>query len=271
MFEPMVFNELILQKIICRFTSICFSEHVQLNAYKDERYDGEQACYEIYYHFTRSATMMCKYALKFIKDEEVILEYLLRGLFHDAGKLTPEIIPLWSKPKKLNESELLKVRSIHVSTEAISYGLKLLGVLDLPDYLWNAALNHHRNINGSGYSQDPEPHLSEPDRLLNIVDKVEAIMSDIRYREQEEEDKNRVKTPEEIAEEELKKANPLLYAHDQIGKDAKAGKVEWLLYKKLFACLFNVKPVNPVYLPPIIGNALRGVNIFDLDYSGLVE
>ena len=98
------------------------------------------------------------------------------GLYHDIGKLTipNEII---SKPGKLTDEEFEIMRNHPMA------GYQLLKEMNANPHVLNAALQHHRKLDGTGYPGPFDPKKIDPyARLISLVDIYDAITSARSYR-----------------------------------------------------------------------------------------
>lgn len=112
------------------------------------------------------------YACASINQEEQsqIEEYFLAGLVHDLGYLhiNHEIL------RKTDEFTSVEWKSIH-SHPIIGYEI-LKAIPNLPKNVARAVLEHHENVDGTGYPRKKTGHdLSNLGQLLNLLDNVIAI------------------------------------------------------------------------------------------------
>jgi putative nucleotidyltransferase with HDIG domain len=127
-------------------------------------------------HQRRVAQLACAIAKEMEQPTEEIEGLRMAGTLHDIGKIyvPAEIL---SKPGRLTELEMGMIRA-HCQA-----GYDILKNIDFPQPIAQIVLQHHENIDGSGYPG----RLSGEDillkvRILHVADVVEAMASHRPYR-----------------------------------------------------------------------------------------
>jgi putative nucleotidyltransferase with HDIG domain len=127
-------------------------------------------------HQRRVAELSCAIAKEMLRPAEEIEGLNIAGALHDIGKMhvPAEIL---SKPGRLTE---LEIRMIRTHCQA---GYDILNNIEFPWPIAQIILQHHENMDGSGYPCG----LSGEDillraRILRVADVVEAMASNRPYR-----------------------------------------------------------------------------------------
>jgi putative nucleotidyltransferase with HDIG domain len=127
-------------------------------------------------HQLRVAELACAIAREMGRPEEEIEGLHMAGALHDIGKIC---IPaeILSKPCKLSEAEIEIIRS-HPQA-----GYDILKNIDFPRPIAKIVLQHHENIDGSGYpDRISGENILLKARILRVADVVEAMSSYRPYR-----------------------------------------------------------------------------------------
>lgn len=132
---------------------------------------------EALYHHSKRISNLCKLfgeSLQLSMDDLQLLE--LGGLFHDIGKLAIKD-QILDKPSKLNADEYTSMKR-HPQV-----GAELLEKLGVDKRVVDCVLQHHENVNGSGYPSGlKEGEISLDARIVSIVDAYDALRSDRVYK-----------------------------------------------------------------------------------------
>ncbi len=127
-------------------------------------------------HQKRAADLACAIAKESELSEDQIFGIRMAGEIHDVGKISvpAEIL---SKPSQLSEIEFGLIKT-HPQV-----GFDILKGIEFPWPIAQMVLQHHENINGSGYPQGLSGEEITPEaRILAVADVVEAISSHRPYR-----------------------------------------------------------------------------------------
>jgi putative nucleotidyltransferase with HDIG domain len=127
-------------------------------------------------HQRRVAELACAVAIEMKRPAEEIEVLQIAGSLHDIGKIyvPAEIL---SKPGRLNDIEVAIIRT-HCQA-----GYDILKNIDFPGPIAHIILQHHENIDGSGYPAGlSNGEILIESRIMRVADVVEAMSSDRPYR-----------------------------------------------------------------------------------------
>ncbi len=127
-------------------------------------------------HQKRVASLAAAIATEMGLSEDQIEGILLAGEVHDLGKMS---VPadILSKPSRLSEIEYSLIK-IHPRA-----GYNILKGIEFPWPIAQIVLQHHENINGSGYPEGlKDDEILLESRIMTVADVVEAISSHRPYR-----------------------------------------------------------------------------------------
>ncbi len=129
----------------------------------------------IYIHSINVASLCMSFAYH-LKWDNSDLEILGEGGFlHDIGK-TKVDLQILIKPEKLSESEFTEIK------KHPEYARDILAKQHIRDELQKIAIEHHENIDGTGYPHGiSNGQISKYGRLAAIVDAYDAITTDRCY------------------------------------------------------------------------------------------
>jgi HD-GYP domain-containing protein (c-di-GMP phosphodiesterase class II) len=128
-------------------------------------------------HSVDVGTMASLLATHMKKSDKFIQEVMIAGILHDIGKSK---IPnaILNKPGKLTdeEFEIMKKHPIY------SYYL-LKDCTDIPESVRQAVINHHENVDGSGYPRGlTDDKIGEMAKILAISDVFDALVTKRVYK-----------------------------------------------------------------------------------------
>ncbi|PHU34680.1 HD-GYP domain-containing protein [Pseudobutyrivibrio ruminis] len=131
-----------------------------------------------YKHSVDVGTMAAILAKASGESKQFVHDITISGLLHDIGK---EKIPreVLNKPSKLsvNEFELVKTHPVH------GYRL-LMNSNDVTEEMRQGILNHHENLDGTGYPRGLEAdQIGKMGQILAIVDVYDALVTKRTYKE----------------------------------------------------------------------------------------
>jgi len=131
-----------------------------------------------YKHSVDVGTMAAILAKASGESKQFVHDITISGLLHDIGK---EKIPreVLNKPSKLNvnEFELIKTHPVH------GYRL-LMNSNDVTEEMRQGILNHHENLDGTGYPRGLEAdQIGKMGQILAIVDVYDALVTKRTYKE----------------------------------------------------------------------------------------
>jgi HD-GYP domain-containing protein (c-di-GMP phosphodiesterase class II) len=124
---------------------------------------------------------VAKYSISIAKYLEIPREKLsdleVAAYMHDLGKIgVPEAI--LSKPGRLTEEEFTEIKKHPVLTD------KILEPIELPDFIVDAAVQHHERLNGGGYPLGLRgDEISLFARIIAVADVFDALTSARPYRD----------------------------------------------------------------------------------------
>ncbi len=127
-------------------------------------------------HQRRVAQLACAIAREMDLSEEQTSGIRLAALLHDIGKIHVPAEVL-SKPGRLNETEFSLIKT-HPQV-----GYEILKSIEFPWPIADIVLQHHEQLDGSGYPQGLSGEdVSLEGRILSVADIVEAMSSHRPYR-----------------------------------------------------------------------------------------
>ncbi len=125
---------------------------------------------DVFHQSILSAYFACIYGVYKKLTREEIANYFIAGLTHDMGLLHIDRY-IFSKKETLTAEEWRKIQSHPI----IGYEI-LKRVPNLPKAIAKAVLEHHENLDGSGYPRGKTAHnISQLGQLINILDNVIVI------------------------------------------------------------------------------------------------
>jgi len=127
-------------------------------------------------HFINVCTMCASIGLTFNFSEKALENLCLAAILYDIGKVKiPENILY--KPGKLSSYEFERIK------QHSYFGYKLIQEnTNLPDIISRAAIEHHENLNGSGYPRNlKNGEISIISQIIKIVDVYDALISNRVY------------------------------------------------------------------------------------------
>lgn len=127
-------------------------------------------------HFINVCTMCASIGITFNFSEKALENLCLAAILYDIGKVKiPEDILY--KPGKLSSYEFERVK------QHSYFGYKLIQEnANLPDIVSRAAIEHHENLNGSGYPRNlKNGEISIISQIIKIVDVYDALISNRVY------------------------------------------------------------------------------------------
>lgn len=128
-------------------------------------------------HSVNVAILSAIMGLALKMDEQMLVELVAAGLLHDIGKtqIDKEIL---NKNGRLTEWEMLQIKK----HSAYSYAM-LEKHSNIPLRVKLAVLNHHENIDGTGYPNGlHEKELGVFEKILRIADNFDALTTDRPYK-----------------------------------------------------------------------------------------
>ncbi len=130
-----------------------------------------------YKHAVDVGTMAAVLAKVIGESDSFVREVTVSGLLHDIGKekIPAEII---NKPAKLTkeEFEIIKTHPIH------GYKL-LLGAALISEEVRQGILNHHENVDGTGYPRGlVDDRIGKMAQIISIVDVYDALVTERAYK-----------------------------------------------------------------------------------------
>ena len=128
-------------------------------------------------HSFRVAKYSVAIGKKLTVDTKSLSDLEMAAYMHDLGKIgVPEAI--LGKPGKLTDEEFEKVKEHPVLTD------KILGPIDLPQFIVDAAVHHHERLDGHGYPDGLKgPAISLFARIIAVADVFDALTSARPYRD----------------------------------------------------------------------------------------
>ncbi len=130
-----------------------------------------------YKHSIDVGTMAAVLAKALGENEHFVRAVTVSGLLHDIGKekIPSEVI---NKPARLTKDEYEMIKTHPV------YGYKLLMDAELvSEEMRQAILNHHENLDGSGYPRGlTEEYIGKMAQILSIVDVYDALITERSYK-----------------------------------------------------------------------------------------
>ena len=129
-----------------------------------------------YKHSVNVGTMAAIIAARLNKSEQFIKDIGMAGILHDIGKSKiPDAI--LNKPARLTDDEFA------IMKKHPAYGYQMLMNCDVSNSIRNAVLNHHENIDGSGYPRAlPGEKICDMGKILSIADVFDALVSARPYK-----------------------------------------------------------------------------------------
>lgn len=132
-----------------------------------------------YKHSVGVGTMTALIATSMQKDDQFIQNIAISGILHDIGK---EAIPktILNKPGKLTPEEFAIMKQHPV------FGYQMLmQTTNLPEDIKQGILNHHENMDGTGYPRQLKgDEIGEMGKIITVVDVFDALVAERPYKKE---------------------------------------------------------------------------------------